>query len=552
MKYKLAKPFLFLVVFILIVGLACNASAPEAPAKIEQPSEPEQSVPMPTQPILSTGAVSTLQDVQNAVIQIEAEGTFVDFEGAYATAGRGSGFIISPSGLAVTNNHVVTGAALLKVWVGGNTGKTYNARVVAVSECSDLAVIDIDGGGFSYLEWYTNPINVGLEVYSAGFPLGEPEFTLTKGIVSKENTSGETDWASVDAVIMHDATINPGNSGGPLVTSDGKITGVNFASLENANQYFAIGRDKALTIIDELKAGNDVDSIGINGQAIVSDDNSISGIWVSSIASGSPADRAGVLGGDVIIELEGHSVGAQGVMSDYCDIIRTHNATDTMALGVYRDGTDEFLDGQLNGKALEVTVANASEAMGGTSTDTSSGSSVALNGDFMALTDNSGALYIEVPSSWNDIDGSIWEATWGTASNRQDFVFQAANIIAAPNLDDFNNYWGAPGVNFAASADWGKIGGYVELLDDAGDAWYKDSCTKLGRYTYEDPVYEGRFDVWDCGVDADVVVISVRPSNDRTAYLTLVQIQMGEDVGDTEGLVEERIADTFDIQGSLP
>ena len=550
MKYKLAKPFLFLAVFILIVGLACNAAAPEAPAKVEQPSEPEQTVPMPTQPILSTGAVSTLQDVQNAVIQIEAEGTFVDFEGAYAGAGKGSGFIIDPSGLAVTNNHVVTGAALLKVWVGGNTGKTYNARVVAVSECSDLAVIDIEGDGFSYLEWYTDPINVGLDVYSVGFPLGAPEYTLTKGIVSKENTGGETDWASVDAVIMHDATINPGNSGGPLVTADGKVIGVNYASYSDANQYFAIGREKALPIIEELRSGKDIASIGINGQAVTSDDGTVSGIWVASVAPGSPAERAGVWGGDIIMELQGHSVGVQGVMSDYCDIIRTHSATDTMAVGVYRLGTDEFLDGQINGKVLEVTVPNYTGATG--STGDSSSDSEPIAGGFIAITDNTGSLYIEVPSSWNDIDGTIWESTWGTASNKQDFVFQAANIIAAPSLADFNDYWSAPGVNFAASSDWGKIGGYVELLDDAGEAWYKDSCTKLGRYTYEDPVYEGRFDVWDCGVDADVVVLSARPINDRTAYLTLVQIQIGEDVGDTEGLVEERIADTFDIQGSLP
>ncbi len=181
-----------------------------------------------------------------------------------------------------------------------------------------------------------------------------------------------------------------------------------------------------------------------------------------------------------------------------------------------------------------------------------SNSNAAVSGEFMALSDNTGALYIEVPTNWNDVDGSIWEATWGTASNSRSFTFEAANIIAAPSLADFNAYWGAPGVNFAASADWGKIGGYIELLDDAGYAWYQDSCSKLGRYDYEDPIYEGRFDVWDCGVDADVIVISVRPIQNRTAYLTLVQIQMGADIEDTDGLIEERIADTFDVQGSLP
>ena len=140
--------------------------------------------------------------------------------------GRGSGVIIDDSGVAVTNNHVVTGAAILRVFVGGES-QPRNARIVGVSECSDLAVIDIEGDGYPYLEWFDGQIYAGLDVFAAGFPLGDPEFTLTKGIVSKARTRGETNWASV---IEHDANINPGNSGGPLVTTDGKVIGINYAS----------------------------------------------------------------------------------------------------------------------------------------------------------------------------------------------------------------------------------------------------------------------------------------------------------------------------------
>jgi len=71
--------------------------------------------------------------------------------------GSGSGFIIDPGGIAVTNNHVVTGAARIKVYFSGSE-KAYNARILGVSECSDLAVIDIEGDGYPYLDWYTeNP-----------------------------------------------------------------------------------------------------------------------------------------------------------------------------------------------------------------------------------------------------------------------------------------------------------------------------------------------------------------------------------------------------------
>ena len=150
----------------------------------------------------------------------------------------------------MTNNHVVTGAALLQVYVGGETDRVYSARVLGVSECSDLAVIYIEGDGFPFLQWYEDEIDVGLDVYAAGFPLGDPEYTLTKGIISKARTSGETDWASVDAVVEHDATINPGNSGGPLVTADGRVVGVNYAGASEINQYFAIARIEALKIID--------------------------------------------------------------------------------------------------------------------------------------------------------------------------------------------------------------------------------------------------------------------------------------------------------------
>ena len=237
------RPVVLMIAGLVLAGLACNLgqTATEEPAA---PPTQEQTQPVgepETKPASEGGAVSSLQDVRQAVVQIEAQGTFVDPEvGLQVTsAGRGSGFIVDPSGIAVTNNHVVTGAALLKVWVGGES-EPRNARVLGVSECSDLAVIDIEGDNHPYLEWFEGPIDVGLEIYSAGFPLGDPEFTLTKGIVSKANTSGETDWASLSSVLEHDATINPGNSGGPLVDGSGKIVGVNYAASPMFSQYFAI------------------------------------------------------------------------------------------------------------------------------------------------------------------------------------------------------------------------------------------------------------------------------------------------------------------------
>lgn len=370
MKSRLFVPFFVLAGLILLVGLACGTVTPTAQPPIQvQPTQPP-----PVQPV--SGAVSSLDDVRSATIQIEAQGTFIDpqFGLQVNAAGSGSGFIIDPSGIAVTNNHVVTGAAMLKVWVGGDTGRTYNAKVLGVSECSDLAVIDIDGDGFPYLQWREGPISVGLDIYAAGFPLGDPEFTLTRGIVSKERAGGETSWASVDAVIEHDTTTNPGNSGGPLVDGNGQVVGVHYASYREGRQAFAIGREVAIPIIEKLRSEEDVDSIGVNGTAVVSEDGSLSGIWVSSVKSGSPADKAGFQAGDIVYQLEGLVLATDGTMKDYCDVIRSHKPSDTLSATVIRYATGELLEGQLNGRALAVTGTFDTSGAGGSTGSTSGGS----------------------------------------------------------------------------------------------------------------------------------------------------------------------------------
>src|SRR5690606_35045392 len=156
------------------------------------------------------------------------------------SAGRGTGFIIDPSGIAVTNNHVVTGSALLHVWVGGEA-QPRNARILGVSECSDLAVIDIDGEGYPYLDWYPGTPSVGTDIYVAGFPLGDPEYTMTRGIISKDSAFGETQWASVDSVLEYDATTNPGNSGGPVVDGSARVVAVHYAGNSQTRQAYGIG-----------------------------------------------------------------------------------------------------------------------------------------------------------------------------------------------------------------------------------------------------------------------------------------------------------------------
>lgn len=531
-------------IFVMVVSLACNLGKTPTPSANATEAATEEVQKTET----AAGLVTSLDNVKNAAIQIESEGTFVDPQVGLVVngAGRGSGFIIDPSGIAITNNHVVTGAALIKVWVGGES-KPRNAKVLGVSECSDLAVIDISGGDYPFLEWYSGNLKVGTDVYAAGFPLGDPEYTLTRGVISKAKADGETSWASVDSVLEHDATINPGNSGGPLVNSDGQVMGVNYAK-NDAGQSFAIGQAEAMSVIDELRNGNDVTSIGVNGQAVQSDDGSISGIWVSSVKSGSPADKAGVKAGDIITQIEGLVLATDGTMSDYCDILRTHNPGDTLSLTVMRYSTGEMLEGQINGKPLEATVSFFGDQVEGQVDTSSTTDQSGTYTSYTKMQDDNGIIEVELPTDWTETDGTMWENTW-TLSNGSEVPFKAASITAAANLDAYNNGYDESGVAFAASEDWGRIGGYLQLLEGVR-GWHEDDCRLKGTYDYSDDIYEGKYDLWEnCGDnDTSVLMLAARPIENQTAFLLLVEVKITKD-SDLDAL--DHILSTFQVVGSF-
>jgi serine protease Do len=450
-----------------------------------------------------------LDAVAASTVQIVAKGTFVDPEfGEYEGAGSGTGFVIDPSGIAVTNNHVVAGAGLLQVFVPGEK-KPRNARVLGVSECSDLAVIDIEGPNVNALSWSTDKITPGLKVYAAGYPLGDPEYTLTGGIVSKASANGESNWASVDSVLEHDASIQPGNSGGPLVTVDGKVVAINYASgsRTNTDQFFAIEARNARPIIDQLTKGVNVDSLGINGQAVVSDDKSIAGVWVSGVASGSAADKAGIVAGDIVTRVEGVSVATDGTMADYCDVLRSHEAKASMSVEVLRYATKEVLTGQFNGTKLKRAFSFAEER-----------STVAADGadyiDYTTVSDASGTLSVSVPAQWSDVNGSP-VAISGVSS---------PSLMASSNVAKFEKQWDLPGVQFVTST---ALTTYTadQLLDLAS----RGECTSEGREDYADGAFAGRFETFsNCGGTKGAGIVVAAFPEDRS-YVVLIAVQIATD-----------------------
>jgi serine protease Do len=481
---------------------------------------------------------ATPQEVEASTVQIVAQGSFVDpeFGEQLNQAGAGSGFLISPDGLAVTNNHVVTGAAFIEVFVGGSDDPV-NARVLGVSECSDLAVVDLDGSDYPALAWRGEPADTGLEVYAAGFPLGDPEYTLTRGIVSKAAADGETPWASVDEVLEHDATINPGNSGGPLVDGQGRVVGVNYAGNSETRQQFAIAASEAERVVEQLSQGEDVTSIGINGTAVLGEDGS-SGIWVASVESGSPADAAGIEGGDVITRLENIVVGTDGTMREYCDVLRSNAPGDVLRVEVLRYATGEVLEGQINGEPLAATFSFEQEFGDEVAPDGDEGGVESGYAEYVTITDDTGAVSVDVPAEWAAVDGAPFTGEDG---------IQRVDVRAAPDLQQFAESWDVPGMILTASSGLVGVTTPEGLLDQLG-AGGGDVCSNEGRQPYEDPLYTGFFDVFsNCGgTSASYVIVAAQPED--ASFLVSVQIQI---VGERDLEALDQILNTFVVTGSV-
>ena len=457
-----------------------------------------------------------IADIEASVVKIVSEGTFVDPQIGLQlnAAGVGTGFIISDSGLVVTNNHVVTGAALLRVYTS-NGGEPLNARILGVSECSDLAVIQLEGNGHPALSFREDAVRTGLDVFAAGYPasdastIEEVDYTLTRGIVSSLTAGGETNWASVDKVLEHDARIRGGNSGGPLVDENGGVVAVNYAGIDESDQNYAIAAADARPIIERLAKGENVESIGVNGQAVADPAEGVSGIWVASVDSGSPADRAGIQPGDIITQLEGLLLATDETMSDYCDIIRTQGPDATMAIEVLRYDTEEILEGQLNGDPLVQSFSFAQEFEDDVAPiPDNSGSSLDTYTEYMTVSDDSGLITVDIPVEWSDVDG-VFNESFGPS------------IWAAPNINDFIDTWDSPGIKVEATADRTIADIDLTLDEIAGSG----ACTDAGREPYEDPLYTGTLQLWtDCGgTDAIYIVLAAAPFDG--SYLIRVEIQ---------------------------
>ncbi len=233
--------------------------------------------------------------------------------------GGGSGVVIAPDGYLLTNAHVVEGTREVEVAFAGGT--TYRAPVVGSDAATDLAVVRVLGPSLAAVELGdSDALRVGQLVIAIGDPLGL-QSTVTTGVVSALGRSLRAkDGRLIENIIQTDAALNPGNSGGPLVDTHAKVVGVNTAIIAMAQGIaFAIPAATARLVASALIRDGRVRRayLGISGAATaigrqLSQSLGLgvrSGIRVLEVTSGSPAERAGVREGDILVALDGAALG---------------------------------------------------------------------------------------------------------------------------------------------------------------------------------------------------------------------------------------------------
>jgi serine protease Do len=328
--------------FAAIVDLPKSTQAQEALAATVFPDTPPPSIPA-AQPVADLGRafVAVAEAVRPAVVTIESEtpvnttrrrSPFDDFfrspEGQQEDRrrrGQGSGFIISEDGYIITNNHVVEEATRLQVRLLDR--RTFQAEVVGRDPNTDIAVVKIDANDLTPLSLGdSDSLQIGEWVLAIGSPLGTDfSFTVTAGIVSGvgrplRGIQQDLNFRIQD-FIQTDAAINPGNSGGPLVNIRGQVVGVNSAIASPTGFYsgygFAIPINLTRMVSQQLIATGTVTRavLGVSIIDATAEDaeyvrlDSIYGVVIQSFSEdNSPAERAGLQVGDVIVELNGETV----------------------------------------------------------------------------------------------------------------------------------------------------------------------------------------------------------------------------------------------------
>ena len=307
--------------------------------------------------------IDIYKSARDATVNITSTVYTRSFFGVFPEKGTGSGFIISPEGEVLTNNHVVSGSSQLTVTLSDK--KVYKAKVLGYDPANDLALIKIDAGRKlpTLRLGDSDRLVVGQKVLAIGNPF-QFEGTLTTGIVSSLGRKIETEESSLEGMIQTDAAINPGNSGGPLLDSHGNVIGINtaiYGAQGSIGIGFAMPIARAKAMLDQYQASGKISRpwLGVNTLYVAGDLAdmirlpSSGGLLIQGVERGSGAEAAGLrgpnqvvivgnyrlgIGGDLITAADGQTIDDKETLSR---LLNKKHGGDILELTIYRNGRSE-------------------------------------------------------------------------------------------------------------------------------------------------------------------------------------------------------------------
>ena len=334
-----------------------QARTEEALSQITQAASGESAGTQATAVAQKSGSALSASEIYAAaceqVVGVSTEVTYTNFFGMNSSSAvSGTGFIISSDGYILTNYHVIELAAQngKDVDVILYDGTRYTASIVGYEKYNDVAVLKVDANGLKSVSFGdSDSISVGEVVYAVGNPLGELDFSMSTGYVSALDRAITSDESGVAINMFQiDAAVNSGNSGGPVYDAAGEVIGIvtaKYASTGVEGLGFAIPINDAVSIANDLITKGYVTGKAYMGVTIDQRYNSLYsqyynmplGAYVSSVESGSSAERAGVQAKDIITKLGDKDITGY---TDLTSALHSFSAGETAEITVYRGGED--------------------------------------------------------------------------------------------------------------------------------------------------------------------------------------------------------------------